>query len=402
MTTATPRVRLLDDSDFEVFHRVVNSAFLTTSTDGEVARDRLLFGTGRFHGAFDGDDLIGGAGILSKRMTMPGTGSRAVAGVTAVATAPGNRRRGVLTSLMRTQLEGLHEEAAQPIAALWSAEAGIYGRFGYGPASMRLFTGVPRGSAFLSTVDCGSDRVRELTRDAAFVAMKEIYEQVTPSRIGWLARTDDDWAHWYHEDEPNPFRFAVLSGAYAAYRVRRDWAIRGPQHKVDVHEIVAVDPVSYAAMWRYLLDLDLVGEVIHNNLAVDDPLPHLLVNPRAAERRVGDGLWLRLVDVDRALVERRYSAPADLVLELGDAFCPWNAGRWRFTVDSDGSARVRRSDDDADLALSTTELGSLFLGGVGVAGLAGAGRIGELRSGALAALGLAFSTEHQPHSPDLF
>ncbi|WP_344877984.1 GNAT family N-acetyltransferase [Allokutzneria multivorans] len=402
MTTFTPRVRLLDDSDFVAFHRVVNSAFLKTATEAEVERDRVQFANGRFHGAFDGDELIGGAGILSKRMTIPGTGPRAVAGVTAVATAVDSRRRGVLTSLMRAQLEGLRDEAAQPIAALWCSEAGIYGRFGYGLATMRLFTGVPRGAAFLSTVDCGSERVRELPREDAFVAMKEIYERVAPSRIGWLARTDDDWQHWYHDDGPTALRFAVLSEAYAAYRVRKEWTLRGPQHKVEVHEIASVNPVAHSAIWRYLLDLDLTGEVIYENLAVDDPLPHMLVDHRAATRKVGDALWLRLVDVDRALVERHYSAPADLVLELEDAFCPWNAGRWRFTVDSDGVARVQRSDDDADLVLSTTELGSLFLGGVGVAGLAGAARIRELRPGALAALGLAFSTEHQPHSPDLF
>ena len=407
MTTAMPLVRLLGDSDFEVFHRTLNSAFLETPTDEAVVQDRALFGRGRFHGAFDGDEMIGGAGIVPRNMTMPGTGSRAVAGVTAVATAVGNRRRGVLTSLMRTQLEGLHNDVAEPVAALWCSEASIYGRFGYGLASMRLFAKVPRGAAFLSTVDCGSERVRELPREDAFVAMKEIYDKAAPRRIGWLARTDDDWEQWYLDDSASrgsatPMRFAVHSGAYAAYRVRKNWTLRGPAHMVSTHEIVSVDPVAYAAIWRYLLDIDLTGEVTYNNMAVDDPLPQMLVDHRAAERKVGDALWIRLVDVDRALVERRYSVPADLVLELADTFCPWNAGRWRFTVGADGAARVRRTDADADLALGAADLGALFLGGTAPAALAGAGRISELRPGALATLALAFSTEHQPHSAELF
>ncbi|MCP3800916.1 GNAT family N-acetyltransferase [Allokutzneria sp. A3M-2-11 16] len=403
MTTAPPRVRLLGDSDFETFQRTVNSAFLTAPTDEAVALDRVLFGNGHFHGAFDGNEMIGGAGIVPKSMTMPGTGSRAVAAVVAVATAPGNRRRGVLTSLMRAQLEGLHNEAAEPITALWCSEASIYGRFGYGSASMRLFTSVPRGSAFVSTVDCGGERVRELPRQDAFVAMKEIYARVAPKRIGWIGRTDYEWERWYLDDgTTTPLRFAVHPGAYAAYRVQANVTLRGPRHRVDAHEIVSVDPVAHAAIWRHLLDIDLTGEVTYNNMAVDDPLPHMLVDRRAAERRVGDGLWIRLVDVDRALVGRRYSVPADLVLELTDTFCPWNAGRWRFTVDGDGVARVRRTDDDADLAMGVEELGALFLGGTAPSELAGAGRISELRPGALVTLALTFSTERLPHCAEMF
>ncbi|WP_052406701.1 sterol carrier protein domain-containing protein [Allokutzneria albata] len=156
---------------------------------------------------------------------------------------------------------------------------------------------------------------------------------------------------------------------------------------MNAHEIVSVDPVAHAAIWRYLLDIDLTGEVTYYNMA---------------ERRIGDALWLRLVDVDRALAQRRYSAPADLVLELSDTFCPWNAGRWRFTVDGEGVAQVRRTDDDADLAMGVADLGAVFLGGTAPAALAGAGRISELRPGALAALALTYSTERRPHCAELF
>ncbi|MFB9909331.1 GNAT family N-acetyltransferase [Allokutzneria oryzae] len=407
MTTVTPRIRSLTETDFDAFHDATSSAFLFPATDAARQRERDLFDLRRFHGAFDGDEMIGGAGILSKNMTLPGTGMRPVAAVTAVGTTPDNRRRGVLTGLMRAQLDQLHNDAAEPIATLWCSEAGIYGRFGYGLATTRFFTTVPRGATFMSTVDCGSDRVRELPREAALVAFKEVYNRVAPRRIGWLSRTDASWEQWYLDDEQqrgrySPMRFAVHPNAYAAYRVRSNWTISGPRHELVAHEIVSADPVSHAAIWRYLLDIDLIGEMKYDNLAMDDPLPHMLVDYRAADRRIGDALWIRLVDVDRALTERRYSAPAALVVELTDAFCPWNAGRWRLTVDADGVAQVRRTESSPDLAMDVADLGALFLGGTSAVALAGAGRVKEVEPGSLVRLAMAFATEHQPSCAELF
>ena len=57
------------------------------------------------------------------------------AGVTVVGVLPTHRRRGILDRMMRAQLADIRERG-EPIAALWASEETIYGRFGYGLASL--------------------------------------------------------------------------------------------------------------------------------------------------------------------------------------------------------------------------------------------------------------------------
>ena len=86
------------------------------------------------HAAFDGDRIVGGAGAFTFDMSVPGGESVPAAGVTVVGVLPTHRRRGVLTALMRAQLDDCRARG-EPVAYLWASEATIYGRFGYGLAS---------------------------------------------------------------------------------------------------------------------------------------------------------------------------------------------------------------------------------------------------------------------------
>src|SRR4051794_22461465 len=87
-------------------------------------------------GLWEGDRVVATAGIYSRRLSVPGA-VVPCAGVTWITVAPTHRRRGVLTAIMRRQLDELHERQGEPVAALWAAEYPIYGRFGYAPATFR-------------------------------------------------------------------------------------------------------------------------------------------------------------------------------------------------------------------------------------------------------------------------
>jgi predicted acetyltransferase len=91
----------------------------------------------------------------------------------------------------------------------------------------------------------------------------------------------------------------------------------------------------------------------------------------------------------------------DVVLDVEDAFCPWNSGRWRLSGDAKGAV-CGRTSDAADLALSVRELGAAYLGGVSLASLAGAGRVRELRQGALAEASVGFGATTAPWLPHGF
>jgi predicted acetyltransferase len=147
--------------------------------------------------------------------------------------------------------------------------------------------------------------------------------------------------------------------------------------------------------------MDLVRSVKYDGTTVDDPLRHLVADPRALQCQVIDGIFTRLVDVPAALAQRRYAADVDVVLEVTDAFCAWNTGRYRLRGGPDG-AECEKTGAPADIAITARDLGAVYLGGVSVAALAAAGLVGELTAGSVAAAATAFGWPVAPGIPDHF
>lgn len=191
--------------------------------------------------------------------------------------------------------------------------------------------------------------------------------------------------------------FALHPQGYAIYRVHFGSDARGPRYRLTVIELVATTPVAHAALWRYLLDVDWVAEVRYPKCPVTDPISSLLADGRQAIRRHLDALWLRIVDVDRALAARHYSAPLDVVFEVVDRRCPWNEGRWRLSVDQAGTATVVATAEAADLTIGAAELGAIFLGSTRLSTLAAGGLVREHRAGAIAAASRSFLADPVPY-----
>ncbi|MFJ8696792.1 GNAT family N-acetyltransferase [Streptomyces roseolilacinus] len=356
-------------------------------------------------GVWDGEACVGTAGAFSFRLSVPGGAVVPAAGVTMVSVAPTHRRRGVLTSMMRRQLDDVRAWG-EPLAVLTASEPDIYGRFGYGLATQRMRADIDTTRVRLSVPE-GTDGVRlRLARpEDAAAACEAVYARSVPLRPGMTERRPG-WERLPLLDPPAnrggasalqcvlAERDGEVTG-YALYRVRPEWNAAGPDGTVVVEHVGALDPVSYAAVWRYLFAIDLTTTVTVNSCPVDAAWQHLVSDVRRCGIALRDGMFVRLVDVGGALEARTYQAPVDVVLEVADDFCPWNAGRWRLTGDPKGAQCVR-TDEAADLALSVRELGAAYLGGFSLASLAGAGRVRELREGALAEASLAFGSAAAP------
>ncbi len=398
-------IRVLAADEVDEFVRIVVEAFLEDPHPEEIEDFRDLIESDRFHVLVDGGRLVGGGGVLTRDMTLPGVGPVPVAAVTGVGVAADQRRRGGLRTLMRTQLHALHDAGAEPVAALWASEGAIYGRFGYAAAARRARLAVPRGARYRQGVV--TDRVRLLDAERALPVMQELHSRVRPHRVGWISRTATTWREWFRDAEhhrhgASAFRYVAVDDGYAVFRVKLDEDDRGPRCEVRVHELVAATPTAHASLWRFLLDLDFGAEVVHRNVAVDDPLPLLLADPRAAVTTVSDCLWVRLVDVDRGLATRRYSGACSLVLEVTDTLCPWNTGRWRLDATADGAARVEHTDAEPDLRCDVAGLAATYLGDTRWTALAAAGRVIELRPGAVVCATRAFAGDSAPYCPEVF
>lgn len=396
-------LRPLTEPEFDTWAAMTAGVYGQDWRPGGLRNARETTSFDRTIAAFDDGEIVAGAAIFSRNLTVPGA-VVPVAGVTLVAVSPTHRRRGLLTAMMGMQLTGLYE-SGETVAALSAAEAGIYGRFGYGPASqVARLRGVQRAMAFRPDVHLGAGRIRLLDREKALPLISQVYDRVRRTSVGWVDRPARFWeARLSDSPGATSLRYAVHSepdGAvtgYALYRLRPEGNGTGDVSEVQVVELAAATRQAYAAVWRFLLDLD--GHFrISALVALDEPLPLLLADPRGARLAPVDNLWVRLVDVERALAARRYATPVDVVLEVCDGFCPWNNGRYRLVADGSWVTCVRTSAP-ADLSLTAADLGAVYLGGTTLATLAAAGRVVEQRPGALARSTVAFRGEREPFHP---
>ena len=401
-------VRTCARDEFAAFARPIWVAFgdEPDSTDEGLHRLGSLFEDGRMHAAFEDGVLVGSAGAFTFELTTPGRTVPA-AGVTLVAVLPTHRRRGILRQLMRAQLDDVRERG-EPVAILWASEERIYGRFGYGLASLRLEAEFdPRQAAFRAD-DPLRVRARLLDEEEAWRKIPPIYDTVRRHVPGLVSRSETWWRSRRLLDDPSQRRGAgalfrvVLEHeddgvAYALYRMKMDFG-RDFDVSVDVAEAIGVTPAATREIWRYLFSIDLAKKVKVARLPLDHPLLLMVDQPRKLYPRIRDALWCRLVDLPAALRARKYAGDGVAVLEVRDAFEPSNDGRWRV---ADGEARP--TDEEPDLRLDVSELGSVYLGGFTFNDLVRAGVVEEARPGGAARADAIFGTAHpKPWNVEVF
>lgn len=379
----------------------VSHYFGNAPTEENVRRFARVLRPERMHLAEEDGQVVGGASAFEFQLTVPGA-VVPCAGVTIVGVLPTHTRRGILTALMRAQLDDAHERG-EPVAALWASEETIYGRYGYGMAALSGEVEIQRvHGAFRRAPEHGGS-FRLLSHDEALEAIPPVYARVAAETPGMFARPREWWeARALHDSEfrrdgAGEMVRVVLERdgeglAYAIYRLRMDFEAGSSTGEVRVLEAMGVSPEATAGIWRYLIDVDWMERVQAELLPVDHPLFLLLAEPRRMRFRVGDSLWLRLIDVGAAIAAR--SLEGDVVLEVADAFCPWNGARYSL----DGAKTM----EGADLRLDVSDLASVYLGGFTFAQLQRARLVEEMRPGAVARADTAFRTDRAPWCPEIF
>ncbi|MFK0116802.1 GNAT family N-acetyltransferase [Streptomyces sp. NPDC090994] len=411
-TERTTALRVLRQEEWDQWYNTLLRAFGGVP---EAPEERALYNSlteaDRSLGVWEGDECVGTAGAFGFRMSVPGGALVPTAGVTMVGVAATHRRRGVLTSMMRRQLDDIRSWG-EPLAVLTASEPAIYGRFGYGAATVQVSAEIDTSHVRLS-VPAGTDDVRLRYAEPADVldACEAVYARLVPGRPGMLAR-QPGWERLglldpeSGRDGASPLQCVVASRdgevtGYARFRVRPGWGKAGHEGTVVLADLEGLDPATRAALWRFLFDIDLTTTLSVQRRPADDGWQYQVSDIRRCLPQLRDMLYVRLVDVGAALEARTYRAPVDVVFEVEDAFCPWNAGRWRLAGNEKGASCTRTSDP-ADLALSVRDLGSAYLGGVSLTALGLAGRVRELRQGALAEASLGFSSDVAPWLPHGF
>jgi predicted acetyltransferase len=372
-------VRPVGAGEIECFLDVFDAAWGSARDDGQRRHTGMVVAAESPFGAFAGGGMAGTVMSFALELTVPGQVQVPMAGVSYVAVHPLRRRRGVLRALMRSQLDDLHARGV-PLAGLGASEAGIYGRFGYGPAtwdsSWRLARSAARGLA-----DGGDGcHLEMIAAPTARELLPAVHEQARRGQVGDVRTYPGRWHDLIGDGAPPGTQFLLCRddgghpAGYAIYRVERKE--RYSAHaSVIVDQLIALTGAAYRSLWVHLADLDLTGQVIASGRPEHEPLRWALADSRQlVVTGVHDHLWLRLVDLPAALGRRRYAAEGTLILDVADPFCPWNEGRWLLEGGPDGATcRAAGHSPAPSLRLDAAALGSLFLGGTSVVHLDSAG-----------------------------
>jgi len=366
-------IRNIAPDEFEAAVEVITSAFLDRPDTAKVAaylRDR--WEAERAWVAFDEPRACGTFNSWPTDLTVPGGATVPAAAVTAVTVLPTHRRRGVLTAMTATAHAAIRERG-EAVAILYSAEYPIYGRFGYGPATRT-------GTLTLNAQRTGFHGARTAGVELA-IPDESVRDEVRAVHEAWRVRRTG-------EVRRRPFSFDVRLGleeepwngrwkgflalhrdaagtvnGYARYRTQPKWEENMPRATVELDELYVLTDEAYAALWRYLGEMDLVATVKAAGRPTDERLPWLLTNARAARMTdLVDGLWVRLFDVPRALEARTWATAGSLVLEVVDDRAAGGRSRLALDAGPDG-ATCRATRRDADLVVPVAALGSAYLGG---------------------------------------
>lgn len=390
-----PVLRRATAEDLPALSLVDGRSFGFQHTAEDLDDTAAVFEPERFVLACDPDDgeILGVTGSWDMTLTLPGGAQLPSPGVTWVAVSVTHRRRGILRALMTEQHRGFVADG-NAVSMLTASEGTIYGRFGYGQATVERVAAIERRRAVLRPDVPDTGGVRYVDTDGARKHAPEVHRRWRAAHPGAVSRSDAWWDYLlrdreYHRHGASALFHLVHPDGYASYRINLE------DDSCRVVDLFAATDEAHASLWRVLLGLDLVETITCRDLPVDDPLPWLLADPRQVRTTtLHDGLWVRILDVPVALAARRYAAEVDVVLEVHDPFLG-RGGRFRLRGGPEGaSCEPATAAADADVEIRA--LGSLLLGGHRAHTLARAGLVSGARPEAVRRIDTAFAGEREP------
>ncbi|RJN31372.1 GNAT family N-acetyltransferase [Nesterenkonia natronophila] len=360
---------------------------------------------------FDSEHPVGTFVDYDKTLNAGGAEPLPARLITGVTVNPSFRRRGILKHMMTSRLAAAVEDG-MALAALTVSEGGIYGRFGFGPAT-RLrglqINASASGDSFASTAP-KVGKVLTVDPSKTRDVLKDVFAQFHRSTRGSVDRQATYWetgtARWDPENITSWDR-----KARAAVHVREDGSIGGyvvftfagwdsEPATMRIRDLIAEDATSRLELLRHLVEMDLVERIVApNGSPVSDPLDYALTNPRAVKTTsLADVLWLRLLNPVTALESRAWNADGEFSLTVSDSL---GIASGVFTVSVSGGVAQVTSTDSATapqhFELDVATLSSLYLGDVSVLTMRDAGRVAAQDEADWQAFSATFDLPTAPH-----
>ncbi len=394
-------IRPVEPDELSEFTRIASRSLgRTPDTLGDLRAEWTLAG-------FEDGKLATTYGAWPLTMRFNGNGVP-IAGVTAVSTDPIHRRQGHVRAITALHFRQLHEQGERPIAALNASMAAIYHRYDYSVVSTQhSYRLEPRFLQFPHPLSVPGG-FRE-AGDDDFPLLVDLYRRFREERIGYVHRGRAMWEAGVLAPAPAGGNVSTLiyqeAGEPLGYLVYCAEPIGGEpgfaRLQITVRDLIWLTPAAYHAAWNHFQPMDLVDRIVWGRVPADDPLPHLLLEPRKLSTTTRDGIMTRIVDVEAALPQRHYATEGTLTFELLDELCPWNGGRWKLQTSGVETA-VARTDDSAQVSMPVSTLSTLVFGQLSASEAARMGRLDVLDQQALPQWDAVMRTMYRPACADIF
>lgn len=364
------------------FHGAEPSADETTAGRARNTHKRLI-------GVFDASSADPATAVATVAswggaLTLPGGEIDAWA-ISAVTVAQTHRRRGVARALLEGELRAAHGAGA-PIAMLTVSESTLYGRYGFASAASAAILDIDTRRVRWTGPEAPG-RLDFVSRETARELVVQLHDEArrrAPGDISLPPGHEDRYTGTApdakHGADIRCVQYVDVEGrprgvvTYTISEHERD----NTKSTAKVVALIAATDDAYAALWRFLFDLDLVAHVRAELQSVDEPVLWMFDDRRAAGVAVFDHQYLRILDVPAVLTQRRYAAAGALVLDVRDPL-GITTGEYLLRVDDGGVGTVTAVDgvpaDAVRVVIGVAELSALSLGGVSASALARAGRI---------------------------
>ncbi len=355
--------------------------------------------------AFEDGNIATAYAAWPLTVRLNGNGIR-VAGITMVSTHPVYRRRGNLSKIVTAHFELLHQEGQQAIAIMEAYRVAIYQRYGYAVVSVQnSYTVEPRHLEFAFPQPVAGS-LHEM-EDGEFQLLVDLYRSFREERTGYIHRGRATWEAGVLA--PPPAGDVLCRVVYEESNEPQGYVIYTLEHgtgepttqQLAIRDLVWTTPSAYRAIWNHFASMDLVSNIAWSWVPGDDPLPHLLLEPRTLHTTSRDGIMARIIDVEQAMPKRGYQEEGTLIFEIIDDLCPWNQGRWKLETSLSG-ASISRTGAEPQVIMPVSTLAMLVFGRVSATEAARMNRLDVLKPDALSLWDIVMRTRYHPFCADIF
>lgn len=350
-------LRQLRSDEFEISTKLSEYAFQYTLTPEQRESNQKHFKPERFWGIFDGEELQAKLTIIPLQVYVHGNKFE-MGGIAGVATWPENRRQGHVSTLLKHALQEMKSKD-QTLSFLHPFSIPFYRKFGWELyAEYKKYT-IPV-SKFPRKVEVPGRIVRGVTDIPTLDGMYQAYA----SRYnGTLVRDEAWWTRSVLQGDNHSVVYYSAEGkptGYALYELK--------DKDLVCDEFVYLNEEARSALWTFFGNHDSrIEQVTMTMVPGDDQLPFMLPDPRVTQEVV-PYFMARIVDLKSFVKQYAFEAHQEAVMtiEVEDSAAPWNAGRWRLSVNQEGKAELSELPTDqgeqADLTTDIQTLSALFTG----------------------------------------